>query len=168
MNAKLLISVFGQDKPGLVKQISDVVKESGGNWLESRLSHLGGRFAGLILAEFDVGHIDNAREALEKLCSEALSVSAEPTESSKADSELQLTLVGNDKPGIVYEITQSLNSINANVEQFNSEVTPAPMSGGMLFNASIKVSLPQGVTLRDVRTCLEQVANDLMVDLDIE
>lgn len=168
MNAKLLISVFGQDKPGLVKQISDVVKGSGGNWLESRLSHLGGRFAGLILAEFDVVHIDNAREALEKLSSEALSVSAETTESSKASSEIQLTLVGNDKPGIVYEITQSLNSINANVEQFNSEITPAPMSGGTLFTASIKVSLPQGVTLRDVRTCLEQVANDLMVDLDFE
>lgn len=168
MHAKLLISVFGQDKPGLVKQISDVVKVNGGNWLESRLSHLGGRFAGLVLAEFDVAQLEAARAGLNQLSNDELSITVESSKSQTATSVIQLTLVGNDKPGIVYEITESLNAINANVEQFNSEVTAAPMSGGNLFSASITVSLPDGVTLGDVRRTLEQVANDLMVDLDIE
>ncbi len=168
MYAKLLISVFGQDKPGLVKQISDVVKVNGGNWLESRLSQLGGRFAGLVLAEFDVAQLEAARAGLSQLSNDELSITVESSKSQTATSVIQLTLVGNDKPGIVYEITESLNAINANVEQFNSEVTAAPMSGGNLFSASITVSLPDGVTLGDVRRTLEQVANDLMVDLDIE
>jgi glycine cleavage system regulatory protein len=168
MNSPLLISVSGKDRPGLVKQIANVIKQSGGNWLESRLSHLGGRFAGLILAEFDATQLENARQALIELSHDDLTISVEPTCSSTVGDVFELQLVGNDKPGIVYEITQGLDSLGANVEYFRSEVNAAPMSGGQLFSATLKVSLPEGVTIDDVKRRLEQLANDLMVDIGFD
>jgi glycine cleavage system regulatory protein len=168
MKSQLLISVFGQDRPGLVKQLSDVVKQQGGNWLESRLSHLGGRFAGLVLIELDITQLDSARQALTNLSSHELTITAEPPHVSQLSTVFELHLVGNDKPGIVYEITSGLNGVGANVEYFRSEVSAAPMSGGQLFSATIRVSLPDGVTVSDVKQALELVANDLMVDIGFE
>ena len=44
-----IVSFIGDDRPGLVEEIANAVKDCEGNWQESRLSQLGGKFAGLIL-----------------------------------------------------------------------------------------------------------------------
>ncbi len=168
MKMKLLISVFGNDRPGLVKRISDAVKNNQGNWLESRLSHLGGRFAGLILAEFEKEHLDTAAKALQQLSDPQLEIRTEASVEAQNGETVKVQLVGNDKPGIVYEIAEALNGINANVEKLDSRIEAAPMSGGELFKARLTVSLPQGVNFSDVKERLESMADDLMVDLVID
>ncbi len=168
MKAKVLISVFGDDKPGLVKQISDTVKKHGGNWLESRLSHLGGKFAGLVLSEFDQQQMASVIEALNQLSSDSLKIEAEATETQPTGECLTVQVLGNDKPGIIYEIAGALNDLSVNVESLNSEVVAAPMSGGELFKATLTLSLPQGITFNDLQQKLETIANDLMVDLGID
>lgn len=168
MQTKLLITVIGQDQPGLVERISDTVRQQQGNWLESRLSHLGDKFAGLVLAEFAAEDLLAAEKALSELSSASLEIKTEITGACASSELISLQLVGNDKPGIVYEISQKLNQLQVNVESMTSEVESAPVSGGMLFKASLKLSLPQGVTFDEVQTQLETIADDMMVDLAIE
>ncbi|WP_144392241.1 glycine cleavage system protein R [Pleionea sediminis] len=168
MKMKLLISVFGKDRPGLVKRISDSVRTQGGNWLESRLSHLGGKFSGLVLAEFEQSNVEQAKSELLQLSDDQLDVLVEASVEPLDGELVKVQLVGNDKTGIVYEIADALNQLNANVEKMDSQIEPAPMSGGELFKAKLLVKLPSGLNFSDVKEKLESLADDLMVDLIID
>ena len=44
----LILTVIGDDRPGLVERLSSVVSQHQGNWLESSMSHLSGKFAGIV------------------------------------------------------------------------------------------------------------------------
>lgn len=44
----LVITVIGQDRPGLVGALSDTVYQHKGNWLGSSMSKLAGQFAGIL------------------------------------------------------------------------------------------------------------------------
>ena len=45
------MTVIGPDRTGLVDAVAALVTEHGGNWLESRMSRLGGHFAGILRVE---------------------------------------------------------------------------------------------------------------------
>ncbi|MGI9430405.1 MAG: glycine cleavage system protein R, partial [Bythopirellula sp.] len=49
----LVLTVLGQDRPGLVDAIAQAVADHGGNWVESRMAHLAGHFAGILRVEVD-------------------------------------------------------------------------------------------------------------------
>ena len=51
----IVFTFVGKDRPGLVEKVSKVVSDNNGNWLESRLVKLGGRFAGIV--EVDVSSV---------------------------------------------------------------------------------------------------------------
>ena len=80
---------------------------------------------------------------------------------------VQLELVGQDRPGIVREISRVLATQGVNVEELATECVAAPTTGQMLFRASAQLRLPAGVTQDSLRTALEAVAADLMVDIDL-
>jgi glycine cleavage system regulatory protein len=42
----LVLTVIGPDRPGLVEALAETIASYGANWLESRMSHLEGWFAG--------------------------------------------------------------------------------------------------------------------------
>ena len=48
METSYVITFIGDDRPGLVEQVASVIENNRGNWHESRLSQLGGKFAGLV------------------------------------------------------------------------------------------------------------------------
>ena len=51
MTTRVLISFFCDDRPGVIEQLSQAVEAAEGNWLDSQLSRLGGRFAGVLQVE---------------------------------------------------------------------------------------------------------------------
>ena len=51
MQRMLVMTVIGPDRPGLVDTVAGLVAEHEGNWLESRMSRLGGHFAGILRVE---------------------------------------------------------------------------------------------------------------------
>ena len=69
MNKYLVISAIGQDRPGIVKDLSEIIYQHGGNILESRMAVLGEEFALLLLLtghEKAIGEIVSQSEELEK------------------------------------------------------------------------------------------------------
>ena len=57
MRTTLVLTVLGNDRPGIVEQLSDCVLEAGANWEESRMAHLSGKFAGLLRVSVDAGGV---------------------------------------------------------------------------------------------------------------
>jgi glycine cleavage system regulatory protein len=74
-------------------------------------------------------------------------------------------VVGNDRPGIVREVTNVLANLGVNVIDLQTEIEPASMSGGSLFRAKIEFSLTASQNMTGVISALEALSPDLMVDL---
>ena len=76
--------------------------------------------------------------------------------------------VGQDRPGIVKQISRSLAQHQVNVEELHTERSSAPMSGEMLFQATIEVLAPADCDLAALRQSLEKIAADLMVEIQFK
>lgn len=171
MLTTLVMTIIGPDRPGLVQLVAACVADHGGNWLESRMCHLGGQFAGILRVEVATERTDALIAALEVLKSSGLRVILH-TESGApmalAGAVALLELVGQDRPGILRAVTAVLASHGLNVEELSSERISAPMSGGTLFQAKVRVAVPSSVSLAAVQADLEKIAADLMVDLKLQ
>jgi len=169
MIESLVMTMIGGDRPGLVELASACVADHGGNWLESRMSHLGGRFAGIARVEVPAERLAELKRALHGLEADGLRVVVESGAGEVAPVGLAATLelVGNDRPGILRTVTGVLAEHGVNVEELSSECVSAPMGGGDLFQAKARVLVPARVNLEDVRRDLEKVGADLMVDLKL-
>ncbi len=170
MTTFLVLTIIGDDQPGLVEALSATVAENGGNWLESSMSQLAGKFAGVLRVSVSDADTDRLIEQLHDL-SDRLKLVIERVSDAPpagASQSVTLKLMGNDRPGIVQEITSKLAALAVNVEQLNSECTTAPMSAAMLFTANARLTIPSDLTLESLQQELEQLADDVMVELELD
>lgn len=166
----LILTVLGADRPGLVESLARVVADHGGNWVESRMAHLAGHFAGILRVEVDADRAVALTKALEGLAQSGLESIVHPDAAvGVADSRplVRLDLVGQDRPGIVREISRVLVAQGVNVEELHTECVAAAESGQSLFRATARLRLPAAVSETSLRTALEAVAADLMVDVEL-
>jgi glycine cleavage system regulatory protein len=170
MQRSLVMTIIGEDRPGLVDSVASLVAAHGGNWLESRMSRLGGQFAGILRAEVPTEKEKSLLDALNKLDASGLKVvihSDKPTAVAKRPLSV-LEIVGQDRPGIIREISHALASFGVNVEELHTECVSAAMSGETLFKARAVLSIPQSCNLASLRATLEKIASDLFVDMSLE
>ena len=164
------MTVIGQDRPGLVETVAALVAEHGGNWLESRMSRLGGQFAGILRVEVPVENEPPLVAALKKLESQGLTVvvhTDQPKPLPTAARQSELDIVGQDRPGIVREISRALAGFGVNVEELETECASAAMSGETLFKAHARLSIPESCDTAQIRKQLERIAADLIVEISL-
>jgi glycine cleavage system regulatory protein len=170
MLTTLVMTVLGADRPGLVQLIAACVADRGGNWLESRMCHLGGQFAGIIRVEAPADRADELKRALQRLEVEGLRVIVHAGHDPAGPARgmvVALELVGQDRPGILRQVSAVLAAHQANVEELASERVSAPMGGGTLFQARATILVPDAGRIPALRADLEKIAADLMVDLHL-
>ena len=129
MPATLVLTVIGDDRPGLVESLATTVAAHQGNWLESSLAHLAGKFAGIVRVDVPDDRVAALQAALAAL--DGLRVSADNAGSdgeTGGSRRLRLSLVGHDRIGIVREVSQVLARHAVNVEELNTHTASAPMS----------------------------------------
>tara|TARA_R110002072_G_scaffold1164_4_gene9642 strand:+ start:4303 stop:4830 length:528 start_codon:yes stop_codon:yes gene_type:complete len=165
----LVIGFIGKDEPGLVRSIADVVSQHGGSWLESRMSQLAGRFAGIVLVQTDdknFAELKSALQAMEQISS--VIEEAELNPDIKNSRILELNIVGPDRPGIVHEVTLALEHAVANVVEMETYIAAAPMSGELTFSADATVEVPFEMDWQTLGEKLDALALDLGVDILLE
>ena len=180
MKQALVLTVISADKPGLVERLSEAISASDGNWEESRMAHLGGRFAGIILVTIDRGRQGDLETSLVALREQGIHIHVQPWEppessGSRSDSHTapadwrpwRIDLTGNDHPGIVCAVSRTLAHRGINVEELKSSVDSAPMAGDMLFTMMADITCPPHVDIDELRNDLESLAGDLMVDISL-
>lgn len=168
MQRLLVMTVIGQDRPGLVESVAALVAEHGGNWLESRMSRLGGHFAGILRVEVPRENEPPLVAALKKLEAQGLTVVVHPDQPKPLHVSARqsvLDIVGQDRPGIVREISRALASFGVNVEELQTECASAAMSGETLFKAHARLSIPDSCDTAQIRQQLERIAADLIVEI---
>jgi glycine cleavage system regulatory protein len=170
MSTSIVLTVVSDDHPGIVESLSRVLTEHGGNWAESSMMSLAGKFAGILLAEVPDDQFEDLMAALQALEAKGLQIVAQRSESeSVADRtrEHSIELVGQDHPGIVHDITEVLSRHGINVQELETTVQSASMSGEHLFMAHARIFIPMEVSLDQLQGELEELANELMVDITL-
>lgn len=166
----LVLTVIAEDQPGLVERIAQCVAGHGGNWLESRMARMAGQFAGILRVDVPADSQQALVAALNDLQYQGIRVllAASGSPSPAGMRSIHLTLVGNDRAGIVRDITGLLAEHGVNVERLDTAVAPAPMTGDPLFHADALLAVPQDLTLERLQARLEELADDLMVELELQ
>ena len=166
-NVSLVLTVIGRDRPGLVEALATTVAAHGGNWLESRMAHLAGQFAGILRVEVAADEAEALEQAIQTLAEHGLEsvIHADSAPEPSTRALLQLDLVGHDRPGIIREVTGVLAAQGVNVEELTTEAAAAANTGQPLFRATIRLRLPPGGSPAQLQAALEGVAADMMVDI---
>jgi len=171
MSTSIVLTVVSEDHPGIVETLSELLAEHGGNWTESSMLSLAGQFAGILLASVPDQQADAFVEGLAKLNSEGLQIVAQrtgPAQIVAKEREFTLDLVGQDRPGIVHDITQILARHQVNVQELETTCQSASMSGESLFLAHARLLIPDEASVDELQDELEDLANELMVDIKLE
>jgi glycine cleavage system regulatory protein len=171
MSAMMVFTFIGADKPGLVERLALVVGSHGGNWLESRMSQLAGQFAGIVSVAVSDAHLAGLHAALLELSGEEMTIVVASTDHPAIDDNcrnLKLSIVGNDRPGIVREVSTALAARHVNVREMNTSISSAPMSGAPLFQATARIQVPKALDLAELNRQLDAIAETLTVEIDLE
>jgi glycine cleavage system regulatory protein len=168
--ASLILSVIGSDRPGLTEALAGAVLSVGGNWLESHLSRLGGLYVGSVLVELEADRIDGLRSAVRAVDAQGLEVRIAPALEGPeaAGAVLHFSLVGQDRPGIVRQVTAILTSLEVNIETFETSLSVEAHSGVPLFHMEARLRLPPGLPAGKVQAALEEMSAEIMVDISLD
>lgn len=169
MTISLVITAIGPDKPGIVEAIADTGRSFGANWSGSRMANLAGQFAGIVHFEVALDNAAALEEALRALESRGLRVAiarGQGAAAKQAARTVNLDLVGHDRPGIVHELSESLASRGVSIEELHTQVASAAMAGGVLFKVRARLAVPASLSDGDLKSALESLANEMMVELD--
>lgn len=172
MSESIVFTFVGKDKPGLVEQLANIVSSHQGNWLESRMNHLAGQFAGIGRVQVPQSQAEALVAALAALDGKELRLqlirSDQQNEQASHSNLLQLNVLGNDRPGIVRDLSQSLARQQINVLQMETNVSSAPMTAEPLFDAEVIIDCPAGLDREQLTDQLMELGDKLGVDIRVE
>ena len=164
----LVLTVIGDDRPGLVGELSAAIAAHRGNWLESSMSHLAGQFAGIVKVAVPAAQAEALKAALVRLAALKVTAVSAAQKSVPAGRRLKLALVGHDRIGIVREVSQVLAQHAVNVEKLETHTASAPMSAETLFHAQAELLAGAALDTRALKAELERLSDDLMVDITLD
>ena len=171
MLTSLVITVIGPDRPGIVSAVSDKAVEFGANWTDSLMANFAGQFAGIVQLQVPQQQCDALMAALLALESPGMRVAVAKGNDGKnsgAVRHLKLDLVGNDRPGIIHSISSQLARRGISIEKLQTEVVSGAWSGEQMFQMNARLLVPLSLDTDELRSGLESLANELMVDITMD
>lgn len=163
----LILTLSGADRQGLVKDIAATINAHGGNWEESRLLHVGGRFVGLLDVQLPTTRAGDLRNALAGLPGLEFTFAPAQLLTPQPEFECTLELIGNDQVGIVRRITQLLQDREINIEELTTKTVSAPESGAPLFKLQARLGAQADFCLDDLAAELEALSGEIMVETNV-
>ena len=164
----LVVTLVGPDRPGLVNLLADCGRTHGASWEESRMATLAGQFAGIVHFAVPAEHAAPLQALAKGGLQVVVATGTRVAGAAAGGRAVRLELVGQDRPGIVRDISKALAELSVSIHELETEITSAAMSGEHLFNARAVLLVPPDVRAAALRRVLEGLANELMVDLTLD
>ena len=172
MNNNLVISALGNDKPGIVNELTKTILNQGGNILESRMSVLGGEFAMMLLVSGSEDCINNVLSKLEETGEQLnltlLAKETQATEKNINHIPYTVKVVSMDHPGIVHHISDFFAGKNINIEDIETNTYPAAHTGTSMFSLNMTMSIPADSSVKNLRDEFLVFCDDLNLDASLE
>lgn len=167
----VVFTAVGPDRPGLVNELSSLIRTAGANLEDSRMAVLGGEFAIILLISGDAAAIERTKEIGARVESELklrciLKETARTTPQDYLPYRIQVS--GADRPGIVQAIAAILASRGINVASLESRLTYAPESGTPMFVLEADLHVPSKIVLSELRSQLSATCETENLDFSLE
>ena len=169
MSTSLVLTISAHDRPGIMSRLSNTITNHGGNWLESRMARLAGQFVGIVCLECSKEEEPTLRTSLTKLNDEGIHVHIldhGDLSDYPFTRHMQIDIFGNDRPGIVSQLTKAISNAGANIEEINTSIESAAMSGQNIFHACGTICLPESCCDEAIISAIESLSDDLTIEVD--
>ena len=169
MNRHTVLTAIGEDRPGLVEEVSEFVFARGGSIEDSRMANLQGQFAIVMLIGGTQEAIDRVTTDLEALSSQT-GIHAQLTPAVPrglpAAPRLPYRLTGRalDQTGLVHQVANLLRSLNVNIESMETTLEAAPVTAAPVFAMDLIIAVPVDTAIQKLRDELAHVCDSLNID----
>jgi len=164
-----VITLLSNDQPGVVQQLADVISQHNGNWLESRMAQLAGKFAGILKVSIAPEQAGALTASLQQLCQSGIQLNIEDTSelSPLQGKTLAFELAGADRVGIISEISQAFAEKGISIDEMETYFSSMPWSGDPLFEAVGALIAPTAMDTKDLLDKLDEIEDSLGVDIKL-
>ena len=161
-----LITAFGEDRPGIVAKVSQLLYKNGLNIEDSAMTRLNNEFVIMLIVKGDIDY-NTLKQDLDTLEKDNLNVTLkEISELAKKNTDntkiYNIIVYGSDKPGIVYNVSKLLAEKSINIADLRTEKT------NNLYVMFIQAEIPQGLDIKEFENAIENLKNVLNVDIAVE
>lgn len=164
----LVVSIVGPDRQGIVRLLADRAQRYGANWAASRLTRLASEFAGTVHFEVPRANVDALVMALRQLEASGLQVVIARSDGATVPPALrsiELELVGDDRVGIVSNLTRMLAERGISIESIHTEIIRSGVSGKQIFKIGAHLLAPAALSVDQLQHDLSALAREMMVDI---
>lgn len=166
----LVVSIVGDDRPGIVSLLADRAQRFGANWAASRMTRLAGEFAGMVHLEVPRENADALATALRGTEFNGLQVVIARSDGANLPTSLrgvELELVGEDRLGIVSSLTKMLAERSISIENIHTEIVRSGGVGKQTFKIEAHLLVPAALSVDELRRELGTLASEMMVDISL-
>ena len=175
MLTNIICTFISTDRIGLIDDVASCISICGGNWLESNMSKLSGQFAGIVSISVPIDKKENLIKELNKLnkndilihLSEDIPIKDNMPEHIMADNNINISVIGNDRPGIIQSISHALNIYEVNIHNMQTTLVSAPMSAEKLFNAELMIERKTPSDIEKLKEIFAKISEDLSINIDL-
>ncbi len=171
MQSHAILTILSDDKPGVVELIANAIERVGGNWVDSHLQNVHGKFAGIVVVSIGSNMEDSLAQSLEKLSQEGIHLQFTWTKLSEQEANhttyKRIHVIGPDRTGIVKEISGALAERSINLVGLVSERSSTPWTGEPLFQAEAEIDVPTAIDFDELIDRLQLIAEELGLEVTI-
>lgn len=171
MRESLVVTLVGTDRPGIVARLAALAAQHGAGWQESKMARMAGQFAGILRLDVPAESLEALEQSLNALRSEGLQLTVEHGAAMTTLPQPKgaaLELIGHDRQGIVRDISAVLAQHRVSIDELDTDVESASMSGEQMFRMRAHVLLPDDTALDALCADLEAIADELMVEFSVD
>jgi glycine cleavage system regulatory protein len=164
----LVVSIVGADRQGIVSSLAERAQRFGANWAASRMTRLAGEFAGMVHLEVPRENADALATSLRDLASSGLQVVVARSDGANVASTLrvvELELVGEDRLGIVSNLTKLLAGRGISIESIHTDIVRSGVSGKQTFKVEAHLLVPASVSVEALQQEVGSLAREMMLDI---
>jgi glycine cleavage system transcriptional repressor len=168
----IVISAIGNDRAGVVQDLTKVVLSCGGNIEESRMTTLGSEFAMLLLVSGNWHTLSRLEQGLDKLCeNDNLQVSIRKTDVKPVEENRMpyaVDVVALDQQGIVFNLANFFTTRDIEIADVATRSYAAAHTGAPMFAVQMAVNVPSSIHIAQLRDEFLELCDRLNLDAILE
>ncbi len=167
MKKTFVQTITGKDKKELLKELARVTRDSGGEWLNTKLIRVHHQFAAMMKLSVDAEQETELRATLETNFPD-LHFSFAPMEADDGEKVEVATLVADcqDRPGLTHDITKTLSDLDLKAENMEFHRLPVTPVGGTVYTARMTVEFPDEASKQELLERLESISDCMHINFE--
>lgn len=155
MSEYLVITALGNDRPGVVNDLSETILDTGCSIDDSRMMVLGGEFAIILMLSGNsdaIEKLNNEKEELEvKTGLKIISKLTQPRATAANALLYEVDVVSMDEPGIVHHVTEFFSRQKINIQSLTTDSYAAAHTGTPMFSMKMTIEVPAGLSISELK-----------------